>query len=174
MHTVGRLASRYGLSRSALLYYDRIGLLSPSERSDSGYRLYSDQDVARLERILLLRDVGLPLEAIGSLLDSAPGSVGEALEERLQRINREISGLRRQQELILQLLQDREASRRSRVMDKAGWTALLRATGLDDADMDRWHAEFERLAPESHQDFLESLGIESGEIDAIRERSRRC
>ena len=174
MHTVGRLARVYGLSRSALLYYDRIGLLSPSERSESGYRLYSDRDVTRLERILLLRDIGLPLEAIGSLLDSAPGSLGEALEERLRRINGEISDLRRQQELILRLLQDAEARRRSRVMDKAGWTALLRATGLNDADMDRWHAEFERLAPESHQDFLESLGIGSDEIDAIRERSRRC
>lgn len=173
MHTVGRLARRYGLSRSTLLYYDRIGLLSPSERSEAGYRLYSDRDVARLERILLFRDIGLPLEAIGSLLDSAPGSAGEALEERLLRINREISNLRRQQELILQLLQDREAGRRSRVMDKAGWTELLRATGLNDDDMARWHAEFERVAPEAHQDFLESLGIGSEEIAAIRDRARR-
>ena len=117
MHTVGKLARRYGLSRSTLLYYDRIGLLSPSERSEAGYRLYSDKDVARLEKILLFRDVGLPLESIGSLLGSAPGSVGEALEKRLLRINREISALRNQQELILQLLQDGDAGRRSRVMD---------------------------------------------------------
>lgn len=172
MHTVGRLASRYGLSRSTLLYYDRIGLLSPGHRSDAGYRLYTDADVARLEKILLFRDVGLPLEAIAGLLDSRPGSLGEALEQRLSRVNDEIADLRCQQELILRLLKDGEAARRARVMDKKGWVALLRATGLDDADMERWHAEFERLAPEAHQDFLESLGIGPDEIASIRERSR--
>lgn len=172
MHTVGRLASRYGLSRSTLLYYDRIGLLSPGHRSDAGYRLYTDTDVARLEKILLFRDVGLPLEAIAELLDSRRGSLGEALEERLSRVNDEIADLRRQQELILRLLKDGKAARRARVMDKKGWTALLRATGLDDADMERWHAEFERLAPEAHQDFLESLGIGAAEIASIRARSR--
>lgn len=42
-----------------------------------------------------------------------------------------------------------------------------------DRDMDRWHSEFERLAPEAHQDFLEFLGIDASEIDSIRQRARR-
>lgn len=172
MHTVGRLARRYGLSRSTLLYYDRIGLLSPSQRSEAGYRLYTDGDVARLERIMLFREVGLPLESIGVLLASEPGSVAEALEERLLHINAEIGNLRRQQELVLELLKDSQAGRRARVMDKASWVSLLRATGLNDRDMERWHAEFERLAPEAHQDFLEFLGIDGLEIDSIRQRAR--
>jgi len=170
--TVGRLAQRFGLSRTALLYYDRIGLLSPSGRSAAGYRLYSQADVSRLEKILLFREVGLPLEEIGPLLAAAPGSVGEALERRLQDVNREIASLRKQQRVILHLLQEGEAGRRARTLDKAGWVELLRATGLDDQDMQRWHVEFERLAPGAHQDFLESLGIAEAEIASIRDRSR--
>lgn len=173
METVGRLARRFGLSRSTLLYYDRIGLLSPSARSAADYRLYAEEDVVRLEKILLYREVGLPLEAIGALLDSSgAGSVGEALERRLEAIQAEVGSLRRQQEVILRLLQGGETVRRARTLDKAAWVALLRATGLDDEDMWRWHAEFERMAPEAHREFLESLGIDEEEIETIRTRSR--
>lgn len=65
------------------------------------------------------------------------------------------------------------AASRARAMDKDGWVQLLRATGLSDDDMDRWHAEFERLAPEAHQDFLESLDIGVREVATIRPRLDR-
>jgi len=170
--TVGRLARRFGLSRSALLYYDRIGLLCPSARSAADYRLYSEEDVARLEKILLYREVGLSLEAIGALLDPEAGSMGEALERRLAAIQREVASLRAQQEVILRLLQGRGAGRQVRTLDKERWVEVLRATGLDDDDMWRWHAEFERMAPAAHEEFLVSLGIGEAEIASIRARSR--
>jgi DNA-binding transcriptional MerR regulator len=51
VYTIGRIARIFGLSRSTLLYYDSIGLLTPTGRSDAGYRLYSEDDRKRLERI---------------------------------------------------------------------------------------------------------------------------
>src|SRR5574344_1987818 len=48
MHTIGQIAKRFALSRSTLLYYDTIGLLSPSGRSQANYRLYTDNDVRRM------------------------------------------------------------------------------------------------------------------------------
>ena len=171
--TVGKLAKRFGLSRSTLLYYDRIGVLSPSSRGANRYRHYSEADAVRLEKILMFREMGLPLEAIGPLLSAKGNSVADALKQRLGEINSEISALRKQQEVILRLLQDGSASRRSRTMDKAGWVALLEASGMTDEDMWNWHREFERLAPEAHQDFLESLGIGAEEIARIRRRSSR-
>jgi MerR family transcriptional regulator, thiopeptide resistance regulator len=48
------------------------------------------------------------------------------------------------------------------------WTTLLRASGMTDTDMLQWHVEFERLFPDDHQVFLESLGITPEDIDAIR------
>ena len=44
--------------------------------------------------------------------------------------------------------------------------------GMSEDDMRRWHVEFERLSPRAHQDFLESLGLEDGEVTRIREWSR--
>jgi DNA-binding transcriptional MerR regulator len=65
---VGELARRTGLTVRTLHHYDEIGLLAPSERSDSGYRLYSQADVQRLHAIQALRHMGLPLAHIGELL----------------------------------------------------------------------------------------------------------
>jgi hypothetical protein len=59
------------------------------------------------------------------------------------------------------------------VMTKKNWVSILGATGMDEADMWRWHVEFEKAAPEAHQDFLESLGIPKREIRQIRGASRK-
>jgi len=63
MYQITTLAKASGLSRSTLLYYDRIGLLCPSGRSAAGYRLYSARDKERLALICSYRQAGLALEA---------------------------------------------------------------------------------------------------------------
>ena len=174
MLTISQLARRFDLSRSTLLYYDSIGLLSPSSRSRANYRLYSREDVERMERIDLYRRAGLPLKAVARILDSGRSAATELLGLRLRALNQEIRTLRRQQQMIVGLLQSEMALRETRTLDKEGWVAILRATGLSDDDMLRWHVEFERLTPQAHQDFLESLGLEDEEIAGIRERSRQA
>jgi hypothetical protein len=52
------------------------------------------------------------------------------------------------------------------------WVALFRETGLDDAQMHKWHRLFESRHPAEHQGFLEWLGLEPAEIDRIRSQSR--
>lgn len=166
--SVGRLGKRFGLSRTALLYYDRIGLLSPSGRSAAGYRIYREQDVRRLEAICRYRAIGLSLEQIRELLDGATDRVATLLEARLDQLNAEIDRLREQQRVIVRLLSNPKKLRAARAIDKDRWVAILRAAGLDDAAMHRWHVEFERMAPKAHQDFLESLGLPKGEVARIR------
>jgi DNA-binding transcriptional MerR regulator len=170
--SVGRLGKRFGLSRSALLYYDRIRLLSPSARSRAGYRVYSERDAKRLAAICRYREVGLSLEQIRELLEHAPGRSAELLEARLDQLNAEIDRLREQQRIIVRLLANPKKPRGARAIDKDGWVAILRAAGLDDAAMQRWHVEFESMAPKAHQDFLASLGLAPGEIARIRRWSR--
>jgi DNA-binding transcriptional MerR regulator len=172
MLTISQIAKRFGLSRSALLYYDSIGLLSPSARSRVNYRLYSEADVERMELIDLYRQAGLSLADIARVLSSDGSGLTKALEARMQVLHREIQGLRRQQQLIVKLLRSHSTVPAPRSLDKEGWVAILRASGLDEDDMTRWHVEFERLSPDGHQEFLESLAIEPEEIDRIRERSR--
>jgi DNA-binding transcriptional MerR regulator len=172
MFTIGQMVKKYALSRSTLIYYDSIGLLSPGCRTDSNYRLYSDDDRQKMERILLFRSAGLSLDSIASLLDKKGDDLNTALEHRLFAINSEIQGLRNQQKVILRILEKKNLEMDARVLTKESWVALLKAAGLDNEGMKNWHVEFEKTSPEAHQDFLESIGIEQDEIKSIRNWSK--
>jgi len=134
--------------------------------------LYSDNDLKKMDRIMLFRSAGLSLEAISLLLDSKGGNLNLAFEHRLSAINQEIQGLRNQQKVILKLLENETPARNSRVLTKEIWVSILKGAGLDEAGMKNWHIEFEKTSPAAHQDFLESIGIEQGEIEMIRHWSR--
>jgi MerR family transcriptional regulator, thiopeptide resistance regulator len=171
METIGRLARRCGLSRSTLLYYDRLGLVRAAARSAAGYRRYSAEDARRLELVCLYRSAGVPLADVRRILDGPRAALASALERRLAALQAEEARLRAQREVVVRLLRRPDAHRR-RGLDKAGWVALLRAVGLDERAMDRWHAEFERMAPAAHQEFLASIGIPPAEARRIREAAR--
>jgi DNA-binding transcriptional MerR regulator len=68
-YQVKEVAALSGLSIRALHHYDSIGLLCPSGRTDAGYRLYNDDDLLRLQQILIGRELGLALEEIRRSLD---------------------------------------------------------------------------------------------------------
>lgn len=87
---IGELARRTGLTVRALHHYDAIGLLTPSARSDAGYRLYNDADIVRLHQIQALRSFGLPLADIGTYL-SRPGlSLQSVVAQQITMLTREI------------------------------------------------------------------------------------
>ncbi|MET9491881.1 MerR family transcriptional regulator [Nocardia sp. NPDC006630] len=67
--TVGRAAALVGISVRTLHHWDVIGLVQPSDRTWSGYRLYSADDIARIHRVLVYRELGFPLADIARLLD---------------------------------------------------------------------------------------------------------
>jgi len=172
--TISALAKGTGLSRTALLYYDRLGLLKPSRRTRSGYRLYSPADTERLEQICLFRQMGIPLKEMKKLLDKAGGNASAIiLRRRLRVLEREIANLRKQQRCILQLLKQKQLRQGVEMINKERWVEIMRAAGLDEQDMHNWHIQFEKMEPEAHREFLQSLGIEAGEIREIREWSRR-
>ncbi len=171
MHTIGQVSKHFGLSRSTLLYYDSIGLLVPQVRSPSNYRLYSDKDIQRMEFISLYRKTGLPLDVIAKILTSQKETFVAVLEKQLNQLNQEITQLRNQQQLIVKLLENNQKFKNTQVMNKERWVGLLRATGLDEALMQKWHVEFEKMSPDLHQYFLESLGIPVDEIALIRKKS---
>ncbi|GAB7021643.1 MerR family transcriptional regulator [Salidesulfovibrio brasiliensis] len=173
MTTVGRLAARYGLSRSTLLYYERIGLLSPAGHARGDYRHYGPEEERRLKRILDYRSAGVPLREIGRILDAPEENrVTEVLETRLTELRAEMETLANQQRVIAGLLGRPELLERQQSMDKATWTRLLEAAGFTDEDMRRWHEDFERTAPDKHERFLRFLHIPDDEIALIRRWSK--
>jgi MerR family transcriptional regulator, thiopeptide resistance regulator len=170
--TVGRLGELCGISRTALLYYDSIGLLKPSGRSASGYRLYSEADRARLERILAFRALGLELDRIGKLLDMKEEGPAGALLRRVFEINASISNLRSQQRAILDLLEADGSL-------KVGAAALLalsdlgQAAGVSEANYEALHEAFEANAPAEHRRLLGLLGFCPAEIDEFLSKFRK-
>jgi len=173
IYSISQLAGLFGLSRSTLLYYDRIGLLIPSERSEAGYRLYTQRDYDRLEQICTFRNTGMALADIKKMLASNNTPSVKILENRLWEIGHQIADLRAQQQTIIRLLKEMTSNVYRPSIDKQMWVKMLRAAGMDEAAMLKWHAEFESRSPGAHHDFLLSLGIQETEVDDIRCRSRR-
>ncbi len=172
MMTVSMLARRCGLSRTTLLYYEAQGLLRRPPRTSGNYRAYNEQDAERVARIGLLRKVGLGVADIRALLGQPAGAAAVILERRLRAIDAEIDALRGHQLAILRLLQRSRSFRRNEMITKDKWVSIMRAAGFSEADMSRWHTEFEKNAPQEHQEFLEYLKIGADEIAKIREWSR--
>jgi len=90
MWKIGELARRTGLTVRTLHHYDSIGLLSPADRSEGGHRVYGDADVRRLYRIVSLRSLGFPLEAIAAALDRDGFDARAAVEEHLRGLEDQI------------------------------------------------------------------------------------
>ncbi|MFI3246384.1 MAG: Zn(2+)-responsive transcriptional regulator [Ferrimonas sp.] len=68
MYRIGELAKRHDINADTLRFYEKNGLLKPSERSDSGYRMYNDNDAKQLRFILRAKSVGFSLAEIQELL----------------------------------------------------------------------------------------------------------
>lgn len=87
---VGELAKRTGVSVRTLHHYDEIGLLSPSHRSESGYRLYTGTDVRRLQQILSLRTLGFSLEGIKEFLSRPDVTPDRVLQLQIAHLKERI------------------------------------------------------------------------------------
>jgi DNA-binding transcriptional MerR regulator len=171
-YSISKIARECGLSRSTLLYYDRIGVFRPSGRTSTGYRYYTDEARGRLERIRHFRQAGLTLREIRAVLSSGGKPGTKLLEQRMRKTAENIVGLKTQQRLLAGMLRQVASGKRLISVDKKLWVAMLRAAGMDQDARRRWHAEFERRAPDGHQEFLLSLGISADEVARIRSLSR--
>ena len=93
--TVGQLAKAAGVSVRTLHHYDEIGLLTPSGRTDAGYRLYAEADVERLQQIRSLQALGFSLDRIHEVLSGRQHNLMEVLEWHLAAVDEEIGKLQR-------------------------------------------------------------------------------
>jgi len=92
--TVGALAKRVGVSVRTLRYYDEIGLLAPARHTAAGYRLYGAGDVARLQQIRSLRQLGFSLDEIQAVLRDPAYSPLQTIELHLERVRAQTRALR--------------------------------------------------------------------------------
>jgi DNA-binding transcriptional MerR regulator len=106
MHRASEFAELAGVTVRTLHHYDRLGLLKP-HRNGSGYRLYRDSDLERLEQIVALKFLGLPLRDIRELLSSTAPALPDALrmqrgalEEKRRLLDRAIAAIREAEAVV--------------------------------------------------------------------------
>ena len=99
---VGEIAKKTGLTVRALHHYDDIGLLTASCRSDTGYRLYTHDDLMQLQKIKSLQSLGFSLEEIARIIQSDAESLSDILNKHLNNLVQHIE----QQQVLIQRLQN--------------------------------------------------------------------
>lgn len=99
--TIGQVSERTGLPVKRIHYYERRGLVEAAGRSESGYRLYTEEEVAKLEFVKRAKLLGLTLEEIVELVSVAEGCnegqifprIEEVLEEKIAQTEQKIASL---------------------------------------------------------------------------------
>ncbi|WP_283132026.1 MerR family DNA-binding transcriptional regulator [Enterovibrio norvegicus] len=172
MQTISQLAKQHRVSRPTILYYEREGLLNPSYRAENGYRWYGENEAKRLSAILAYRSYGVPVNNIVPLLDREDDMTQEhILRDQFNALENEIQRLRQQQKAIVILLEQPRLLEQNMVT-KERWVDIMVAAGMSEEDMMNWHKQFEKMEPDAHQEFLESLNIDEKEIIKIRTWSK--
>ena len=134
MYRISELASKVGLSRSALLYYEKQNLIQ-GRRLDNGYRVYNDHDVQRVRLIQRLQAGGLTLNECQSCLQAKVDR--HLLLERLKALDEEIAQKQHSRQLL--------------------------AAMLGEGDTRSWHEQTDKLAPDAHLDWLKKQGFNEKE-----------
>jgi MerR family transcriptional regulator, thiopeptide resistance regulator len=148
--SVGQVSRLAGVTVRTLHHYDEIGLLSPGERTSAGYRRYTDDDLIRLQQVLLYRELGFALDEIAVILDDPQVD--------------ELTQLRRQHELL-----SRESERLREVIAAVERTIEARALGITLTPEERFEV-FGHFRPEDHEAEAQRRW---GGTDAYQESRRR-
>jgi MerR family transcriptional regulator, thiopeptide resistance regulator len=200
-YQVKEVARIAGVSVRALHHYDEIGLLAPSGRTQAGYRLYSEDDLLRLQQILIGRELGLPLEEIKRSLDDPSFDRRAALEkqrkELASRAERAVAMLRAvdaalaasrneggetmkemSKEEIAALFDGFDPSRyEDEVEERWGKTdayaeAARRTSKYTKADWERYKAESHQIMSDAAKLFGSGVAFDCDDAMAVAERHR--
>jgi DNA-binding transcriptional MerR regulator len=98
---IGQVSARTGLTTRTLRYYEELGLLRPSERLASGHRVYASEDLRRLYRVSILRQLGLPLSDIGRELEHPSRDLSDTIGRHIGQLDQRMAALGRHRERMI-------------------------------------------------------------------------
>lgn len=110
--TVGRTAALVGVSVKTLHHWDAIGLVRPSGRTWAGYRVYAGDDIGRIHRVLVYRELGFPLAEIGRILDDPDTDARDQLRRQRTQLADRIDRLQRMLQAVDRLVEASETRTR--------------------------------------------------------------
>ena len=174
MRTVHEVSKLTGVSIRTLQYYDKIGLLSPAERTEAGYRLYDDAALERLGQILLFRELEFPLAEIRDILDAPDFDRDLALRQQIdlltlkkERLDR-IIGLARDMQKKGEITMDFKAFDESKIEEYA---ARAKAAWGNTKEYAAYTEKAAGRTTEDHKTIAEGLMAIFAEFGALREQS---
>jgi len=162
-YTISRLGELFGISRATLLYYERLGLFSASGRTKVSYRVFSEENRERLEKIMRLRAIGIPLKQISRFLLKPGEGILPLLLNRLLPLNAELENLAKQQTILLEMIEN-EGTLRGKKPFLAAMKRLGKQAGIHRGNFESVHRVLEKTSPKAHRRFLEFLGFSRAEI----------
>lgn len=178
LYTVGEVAERFSLTVRTLRHWEAQGLLAPTARSWSNYRLYSAEDCARVQRIVIYRATGMKLIDIKSLLDSG-GTAVEHLKRQRERLvahRRETDAMIEALDILVEdAMNDNELTLEEvgKILGDADFAAHQNEAEERYGDTDDWRESRERTASWQSADWRQNAerfhDIERRMIDAIRD-----
>ncbi len=146
-YTTGQFAQKASVTARTLRFYDKVGLLSPSEHTEAGHRLYSDADLWSLQQVLALKFLGFSLEEIKICLQTD----SERLQETLATQKAMMREKRNQLDAVVQAIEQAEAVLQSRQGD---WEALIHVVQVMQMEQNKeWVNKY--LTPEQQQKMAE-------------------
>ncbi|WP_280236745.1 MerR family transcriptional regulator [Nocardia cyriacigeorgica] len=194
--TVGAVAARVGVTVRALHHWDAIGLISPSERTAAGYRLYTAADLVRIHRVLVYRELGVPLDEIGGLLESPSSDATISLRHQRDRLRERLAHLQQVGEALDRMIEARQSGLLLSAEEQVAmfgdqwqpeWVAQAHDRWGDTAEWAQYAERAAERTPEQWQDIADSVedlnadlaaacrrGVAPGsvEADALAERHR--
>ena len=120
MYMINEISKLTGISARMLHHYDKIGILVPSKRTDSNYRMYNDGDIARLYQILIFKELEFPLQKIKQILDDENFNREEALKAQRNLILEKKNRLER----IIESIDDNIGNLGGNIMSKKNFKAF--------------------------------------------------
>ncbi|HCW53057.1 MAG TPA: methyltransferase type 11 [Clostridium sp.] len=125
---IGEFAKRSGVTVKTLLHYDKIGLLKPSEKTESGYRLYCEDDFLKLQQITTLKFIGLSLSEIKNVLFES----GENLENMIAIQKKALEEKKKHIEEIIGVFNKAEVTAKEKgFLDASTLINIIKLTGME-------------------------------------------
>ena len=189
MRTVKELSDVTGISVRALHYYDEIGLLKPTAKSEAGYRLYDDKALETLQQILFFREFDIPLKEIRSIMENPAFDRSQILQmqrnmltakkERLERLIASIDDILKgdQKEMDYQIFNKAELEEMYRSME-AGMNEEQKAVFIQQyGSMENWRESFlknaaSEKAQKNFQKVVEWYGSKEKALEASKNPHR--
>ena len=178
MMTVGEVSRLLGVSVRTLHYWDETGLAHPSQRSDAGYRLYSETDIMRIQQVLVYRQTGMSLADIKMVLDEPDTDAMTHLRRQRELVQGQISQLQQMLRSIDMVIDIQQSEARISVAEMAAiWGTDWDPVYTEEAnakwgDTPEWAESYQRKARMSRADWEqaheETVALETSLVEAMR------